>query len=209
MQIESWSNTFLYTYIKTPDPDVVKKKLDILTEKYLGPELERIMGVSMEQFKTKGNRFGFFAQPILDIHLKSTLSSEMKPVGNIQYIYVFGAVAIFILLIGCINFMNLSTARAATRAKEVGVRKSIGALREKLIGQFLSESIVFSFLSTFIALAIVGIVIKPFNEFAGKNISLEMLTHPGIIGGLLLFAMLIGILAGLYPAFLSHEVQTN
>ena len=201
MQVGGWSNTFLYTYIKTNLPDVVKKKFDVVTEKNLGPDLERVMGISSAEFKSKGNRFGFFLQPILDIHLKSELSSELTPVGNIQYIYVFGAVAIFILLIACINFINLSTARAATRAKEVGVRKSIGALREKLIGQFLSESMLFSFSSTFIALAIVGLVLNPFNTLSGKDIPFELLTQPGVTMYLVLFALLIGLLAGLYPAF--------
>src|SRR5688572_3169936 len=178
MQIDAWSNTFLYTYIKTNMPNGVKKKLDLITERNLGPELQRIMGVSLEQFKINGNRFGFFVQPILDIHLKSDLSSEITPPGNMQYIYVFGAVAVFVLLIACINFMNLSTARATTRAKEVGIRKSIGALRGKLIGQFLSESMIFSFASTFAALAIVGLALNSFNSFAGKNIQMDILMQP-------------------------------
>jgi putative ABC transport system permease protein len=201
MQVGSWSNTFLYTYIKTSSPNVVKKKFDMVTEKNLGPDLERVIGISLEEFKSKGNRFGFFLQPILDIHLKSDLSSEMVPTGSIQYIYVFGAVAIFLLLIACINFINLSTARAATRAKEVGVRKSIGAVREKLIGQFLSESIIFSFSATFIALAIAGLVLGTFNALAGKDIQFELLTRPVILFDLALFALFIGLLAGIYPAF--------
>ncbi|HMG94432.1 MAG TPA: FtsX-like permease family protein [Chryseolinea sp.] len=201
MHVGAWSNTFLYTYIKTNSPDVVKKKFDVITEKNLGPDLERVMGISLEEFKSKGNRFGFFLQPILDIHLKSELSSEINPTGNIQYIYVFGAVAFFILLIACINFINLSTARAATRAKEVGVRKSIGAQREKLIGQFLSESMLFSFSSTFIALAIVGLVLNSFNSLAGKDIQFELLTRPTTVIYLVLFALLLGLLAGMYPAF--------
>jgi len=201
MQVGGWSNTFLYTYIKTSSPEVVKKKFNVITEKNLGPDLERVLGVSLEEFKSSGKRFGFFIQPMLDIHLKSDLSSEMVPTGSIQYIYVFGAVAIFVLLIACINFINLSTARAATRAKEVGVRKSIGALREKLIAQFLSESMIFSFSATFIALAIVGLVLGAFNNLAGKDIQFELLTRPVILFDLVLFALFIGLLAGMYPAF--------
>ena len=201
MQIDAWSNTCLYTYLKTRAPEDVKRKLDVLTERSLGPELERIMGVSLDQFKSSGNRFGFFLQPMLDIHLKSDLSSEITPPGNMQYIYVFGAVVIFILLIACINFMNLSTARATTRAKEVGVRKSIGALKEKLIVQFLTESMIFSFASTLIALSIVSIVLNSFNSLAGKEIRIESLMHPAAVFGLLLFTLFIGLLAGAYPAF--------
>ena len=201
MQSDAWSNTFLYTYLKTNAAAEVKKKLDLIAERNLGPELERIMGVSLEQFKSNGNRFGFFLQPMLDIHLKSNLSSEITPSGSMQYIYVFGAVAIFILLIACINFMNLSTARATTRAKEVGVRKSIGALRGKLIGQFLSESMIFSFTSTLVAISIVGLMLNSFNSFAGKEIRMDILMSPAVAFGLLLFAVFIGLLAGTYPAF--------
>jgi putative ABC transport system permease protein len=201
MQIDAWSNTFLYTYVKTKSPEQVKHKLDVIAERNLGPELERIMGVSPAQFKDRGNRFGFFLQPMLDIHLRSRLSSEITPPGNIQHIYIFGAVATFILLIACINFVNLATARATTRAKEVGVRKSIGALREKLIGQFLFESMIFSFASTIVALAITGLVLNSFNSLAGKDISLDVLMQPVPVLGLLSFALLIGLIAGIYPAF--------
>ena len=153
----------------------VKHKLDELTEKNMGPELEEIIGMSQQEFKASGNSFGFFLQPLLDIHLKSDLGSELTPNGNMQYLFIFGAIAAFILLIACINFMNLSTARSATRAKEVGVRKSIGAMRSKLIVQFLSESMIYSFISTVLALAIIGLVFPAFNTLAGKNLELTLL----------------------------------
>jgi putative ABC transport system permease protein len=204
MQNDHWSNTFLYTYVKTrPSADVseIKKKLDVITEKHLGPELEEIMGLSPGQFKANGNQFGFFLQPLLDIHLKSDLEGEIIPQGNIQYVYIFGAVAFFILLIACINFMNLSTARSATRAKEVGVRKSVGAIRSRLIHQFLSESMIYSFIATALALACLGFVLAPFNVLAGKNIELNLFKDPIIIIGIFVFALLTGVIAGSYPAF--------
>ncbi len=207
MQNDHWSNTGLYTYIKlhsSADVSVVKEKLDKLTERNMGPELETILGISPQEFKAKGNSFGFFLQPLLDIHLKSDLSdlsSEITPTGNIQYIFIFGAIAVFILLIACINFMNLSTARSATRAKEVGVRKSIGALRSRLVMQFLSESMIYSFTSTFVALAIIGLIIYPFNTLAGKNLDLIIFAQPIFIMGIIIFALLIGLIAGSYPAF--------
>ena len=204
MQNDNWSNTFIYTYIKAKSPGdapAITEKLDILTEKNLGPELEEITGLSLQQFKANGNRFGFFVQPMLDIHLKSDLESEITPQGNIQYVYIFGAVALFILLIACINFMNLSTARSATRAKEVGVRKSIGAFRTRLIKQFLTESMIYSFIASLLALSIVGLVLNGFNTLAGKNIDLDVFMQPNIIGGMVVFTLLIGLLAGSYPAF--------
>jgi putative ABC transport system permease protein len=203
MQNTHWSNTYLHTYIKTnefSDLAGVKKKLDVITEKNIGPELEEITGLSVEQFRASGNRFGFFLQPLLDIHLKSDLG-EIIPQGNIQYVYVFGAVAFFILLIACINFMNLSTARYATRAKEVGVRKSVGAARKLLISQFLSESMIYSFIATIFAMAIVGLALQPFNELAGKNIELNVFKTPLVIIGIISFGLITGFIAGSYPAF--------
>jgi len=204
MQNDHWSNTSLYTYVKlhsSSDASAAKVKLDKLTEKNMGPELEAILGLSPQAFKAKGNSFGFFLQPLLDIHLKSDLDSEITPHGSVQYVFIFGAVAVFLLLIACINFMNLSTARSATRAKEVGVRKSIGAVRSRLMGQFLSESMLYSFISTFLALAIMGLVLDPFNTLAGKNLQITLLLQPAAIGAMAIFAIVTGLIAGSYPAF--------
>ncbi|MBA4056436.1 MAG: hypothetical protein C0490_17100, partial [Marivirga sp.] len=204
MKIDQWSNTFLYTYVKTnsfADAPVVKKKLDVLTEKKMGPELEKIIGITMDQFKAKGDYFDFFLQPMLDIHLRSDLSSEITPNGSIQYVYIFGVVALFILLIACINFMNLSTARSATRAKEVGVRKSIGAVRSLLMGQFLWESMIYSFISAFFALAIIGSFLEPFNKLIGKQLEFNLFTQPLVLFGIVAFALITGLIAGSYPAF--------
>lgn len=204
MRNDHWSNTGLYTYAKTrsaADASSVKHKLDALTEKNMGPELEAILGLSQQEFKANGNSFGFFLQPLLDIHLKSNLGSELTPNGNIRYLFIFGAIAAFILLIAIINFMNLSTARSATRAKEVGVRKSIGALRSKLMIQFLSESMIYSFISTVIALAIIGLVFPAFNSLAGKNLKFSMIMQPTVLVSIVGFAFLTGLIAGSYPAF--------
>ena len=204
MQNDHWSNTGLYTYVKTrsaADASFVKYKLDELTEKNMGPELEAIIGMSQQEFKASGNSFGFFLQPLLDIHLKSDLGSELTPNGNMQYLFIFGAIAAFILLIACINFMNLSTARSATRAKEVGVRKSIGAMRSKLIMQFLSESMIYSFISTVLALAIIGLVFPAFNTLAGKNLEFTVITQPAVLMSIVGFALVTGLIAGSYPAF--------
>lgn len=204
MRDNHWTNTSLYTYIKVlPNTDIskVSGKLDDLTERNIGVELERIIGLSMEQFKEKGNAFGFFFQPMLDIHLRSDLSSEITPNGNIQYLYIFGSIAIFILLIACINFMNLSTARSSTRAKEIGVRKSVGAARGRLIFQFLSESMLYSYISTFVALLIIGIFLEPFNTLSGKNLDISLFIQPLSIVIILCFGFLVGLIAGSYPAF--------
>lgn len=109
----------------------------------MGGDIEKYLGLTLDQFNTQGNTVGFMVQAMHDIHLHSTLSDDLSANGSIQYVYLFGATAIFIILLACINFMNLSTARSANRAKEVGIRKTIGALRQRLIGQFLMESYIY------------------------------------------------------------------
>lgn len=204
MKDDLWVSNNLYTYFKLQPSgsiDKVKSQLDEMGQKKMGAQLEQLIGMTFEEFKKQGSRVGLFIQPMLDIHLKSNIREEMKPNGNIQYIYVFAAVAGFIILIACINFMNLSTARSTNRAKEVGVRKTIGAYRERLIFQFLSESTIYSFISTLIAIAIVGVSLDAFNMLSGKELRLSIFLNPFIIGGILGFSLFIGLMAGTYPAF--------
>jgi putative ABC transport system permease protein len=204
MKDDHWVSNNLYTYFKLqPNGSIskVKAQLDDMGQKNMGAQLEQLIGMSFEEFKKQGSHVGLFLQPMLDIHLKSNVREELLPNGNIQYIYIFGAVAAFIILIACINFMNLSTARSANRAKEVGVRKTIGAHRERLVFQFLSESMMYSFFSTLIALAIVGVSLDTFNLLSGKELSLSVFLNPVIVIGIVVFSLLIGLIAGSYPAF--------
>jgi putative ABC transport system permease protein len=204
MKNDEWTSNNLYTYFKVhrgADLDAVKKKLDALVVKNAGAELERYLGYTYKQFVEAGNRYGLFFTPLLDIHLRSHLSEEITPNGNIQYLYIFGVIAAFIILIACINFMNLSTARSANRAKEVGVRKTIGAIRERLILQFLSESLLYSVLSTIVALAIIALTLDSFNLLSGKQLNFSIFSNPLIVAGLAVFTIIIGCLAGSYPAF--------
>lgn len=199
-----WSSNNLYTYFQIhpqSNPENVKTALDSFIQKYFGPEIEQYLGISLESFLAQGNQFGYLTQPIHDIHLYSDLDEEIKPSGSIQYLYVFGAIALFIIVIACINFMNLATARSANRAKEVGVRKSVGAGKGRLIGQFLSESMVYSFVSGIVALILIILALRPFNGLSGKDLGLEIFANPLIILGYLGFMILIGLMAGSYPAF--------
>ena len=205
MQSETqWTSHNLYTYFKTnpgADLSVVKKHLERMVETHMGAELERFIGMSLKEFRKQGNDVGLFVQPMLDIHLKSDLADEITPNGNIQYLYIFGLIALFIILLACINFMNLSTARSASRAKEVGIRKTIGAFRSRLVFQFIAESILYAFLSTLLALAIISLALGGFNVLAGKQLTLAIFSNPLVIATLLLFTIIIGIVAGSYPAF--------
>ena len=139
--------------------------------------------------------------PLTDIHLHSHLDSEIEANGDIKYVYTYIIIALFILVIACINFMNLSTARSMKRAKEVGVRKVMGAFRSSLIRQFITESVLMALISALLAIGFVALVLPWFNNFAGKELSL-VTVDPLFFGGLLLIVVLsVGLLAGSYPAF--------
>lgn len=201
---ESWSSNNLYTYFRTyPEVDMsnVQASLDGFIEKYFGPEIEQYLGFSMDELRAQGNNVGYGFMPVEDIHLHSELSEEPTTPGNIQYLYIFGAISIFIILIACINFMNLATAKSANRAKEVGVRKTIGASRIPLIGQFLAESMIYSFLSGIVALFLILVALQPFNALSGKNLSWYVFLDPVLLLGFFAFLFFVGLLAGSYPAF--------
>jgi putative ABC transport system permease protein len=144
---------------------------------------------------------------LTDIHLHSHLDSEIEANGDIRYVYLFSAIAVFILMIACINYMNLATARSAKRAREVGMRKVVGAIRSQLINQFLSESILLVCISLFIALGIVVICLPLMNNFTEKNLSLKSIADLGFLSVLLLVTLFTGFAAGSYPAFFLTSFQ--
>ena len=200
----SWLSNNYITYFllkKGTDPAVFERKLNEEYSKYAGPQLKAATGISIEQFMSKGNRYGFVLQPLSSIHLHSNLNYEIEQNGNISYVYIFSAIALAILLIACINFINLSTARSEKRAKEVGVRKTLGSIRSHLIGQFLAESILMSTIAVTIAVGIVEVLLPVFNELAGKKMSLNLLGNPLNILLLFCLAIAVGVIAGSYPAF--------
>jgi len=144
-------------------------------------------------------------QRLADIHLHSQLDSEIEANGNIVYVYIFSAIAFFLLLIACINFMNLATARSANRAKEVGLRKVVGADRRQLIRQFLGETVVMALIALLLAVVLVEVALPKFNAFAGKELALRSQGMLFILASLLGVTLFVGIVAGSYPAFfLSH-----
>ena len=148
-----------------------------------------------------GNFYRIGTQPLLDVHLDSDITDNIRPVGNKKYLYIFSSIALFIILIACINFMNLSTARSAGRAREVGLRKVVGSRKGSLIWQFLAESFIMVILAMVIALLILEMVLPVFNREVQLNLGLHYFRDWYTLPGLLLFAVLIGLLAGSYPAF--------
>ena len=146
-------------------------------------------------------------QPLLDIRLHSRLRSEIEPTGNILYVYVFTAIAVFVLMIACINFMNLTTARSIKRVKEVGIRKVIGAQKNQLIRQFLGESLLLSILSAVMAICVVVLTLPLFNRIAVKDMSLSSILNPWLVLSIIAIALAVGLLSGIYPAFVISSFQ--
>ncbi|WP_224998672.1 ABC transporter permease [Cesiribacter sp. SM1] len=200
----SWMVSEFYTYLLLPegyDYKQLEAKLPQVVEKYMGPQLQQSMGISLAQFREAGNDLGLFLQPLSAIYLHSDLLTSLEPGGDIRYVYIFAAVAAFMLLIACINFMNLSTAGASKRAREVGVRKVLGSGKGQLVGQFLTESVLLSLLALLLGLLMVELALPVFNELSGKSLGLRLMERPLLIPGLLLFGLFVGVLAGSYPAF--------
>ncbi|MCW3463048.1 ABC transporter permease [Chitinophaga nivalis] len=200
----SWMVSGYYTYLVLAPGTSYKKleaKLPQIVEKHIGPQLLTAMGMSLASFRSKGNDIGLYLQPLTDIHLRSDLMFELESGGDIRYIYIFGAIAAFMLLIACINFMNLSTAGTSKRAREVGIRKVMGARKTSLVWQFLLESILLTSIALLLAIVLVQGVLPAFNNLAGKKLSLHISSHPLLLPGMVLFCLFTGVLAGSYPAF--------
>lgn len=184
------------------DYKAFEKNFAQVIDKYILPQAKQFMQIeSMKDFEKTGNRLSYSLTPLTAIHLRSERNVELGINGSIQYVYIFGAVALFILLIACINFMNLSTARSASRAKEVGIRKVLGTEKKSLIRQFLAESTLTSFIALFLAIAFTWLALNWFNDLAGKQFDISDLLQPGFLLFLLLMPVAVGLLAGSYPAF--------
>jgi putative ABC transport system permease protein len=177
----------------------LEAKLPGMVEKYMGPQIKQFMGLTLEQFRTKGNAIGFKLRPLTAIHLYGDSNTELEAGGDIRYIYIFSVVAIFMLLIACINFINLSTAGAAKRAKEVGMRKVLGSRKKDLVKQFLLESLLITLIALGIAAMLVQLALPLFNELSGKTLSFGFQLKP--MAALTILGLLVSLLAGLYPAF--------
>jgi putative ABC transport system permease protein len=199
---DSWmEGTFLTYLLLRPGTSLsaLQAKFPDMVKKYMGPQIQHEMGLSLDQFRTKGNQLGFILQPLTAIHLHPNTTSEVEPGGNATYVYVFGAIALFMLVIASMNFVNLSTASASKRAKEVGVRKVIGSGRPQLIRQFLMESSLLVVISLLISVALIYYSLPIFNNISGK----ELIFVPNfrIIGELVGLGVIVSLAAGIYPAF--------
>ena len=197
--MQNWLSLNNYTYLLLQegyDYKQLEQKFPEMVNKHAGAILKYVKG-----------ELNVFLQPLTSIHLHSNLMQELSGNSNIIYVYIFSIIAVIILAIACINFMNLSTARSAGRAQEVGLRKVLGADRGNIIRQFLSESVFYSFLSLIVAITLVELVLPFFRSISGIELSINYIKNPWIIPGLMGLALFVGIIAGSYPAFFLSAFQ--
>lgn len=184
-----WDSQYVYIKMKeATDPSKMESIFPEFIDNHLAP-------LTSENFK-------LFLQPLLDIHLNSNNGLEIEANGNINHIYIFSIIAIFILIIACVNYMNLTTARSLRRAGEVGMRKVMGASKSNLIGQFLSESFIMTFIAIIIAFGLTLLLLPLFNQFAGKEIARNVLFDPTILMNIALLLIFVALFSGTYPSFI-------
>ncbi|HQR01580.1 MAG TPA: ABC transporter permease, partial [Ferruginibacter sp.] len=187
------NNNMFFTYLQLkPGTDVaaLQAKFPAFIDKYAGKDL-KAQGFYKKQFLTK----------LTDIHLYSGMNQNVTPPGSVTYLYILTSIALFTLLIACINFMNLSTARSSKRSAEVGIRKVLGAEKSALVRQFLGESVFMSLIAFVFAFALVWFLLPAFNKLAGKELSLSFSQNTITIAAFLVLSVITGIVAGIYPAF--------
>lgn len=200
---ESWMSDRYATYLLLQEgvtDRAIEPKLGGFLKQHMGPQIKEALGISMEEWLSSGNRYGYFLEPLTGIYLDSEATMQMEPVGDKRYVIIFSLVALFILIIACVNFMNLTTAKASNRAREVGMRKVAGARRRQLIGQFLSESVILSFIALFFALVLVHLLMPTFNQITQKALSLPYGSEPLFVPALVVLALITGLIAGSYSS---------
>lgn len=194
--LEGWAWNPVWTYLllhEKADPATLEAQFPGFVDQYFHPAIKDMISL--------------YLQPLTDIHLYSQLDFELGPNSDIAYVYIFSAIAVFILLIACINFMNLATARSVKRAQEVGVRKALGAHRLQLMKQFLGESLLTTVLAAAIAIPLLYALLPVLNDIAGKALTLHLSEHAWLFGLLFGVSVLVGLLSGLYPALFLSSFQ--
>ncbi len=207
----TWSNVQYYTYLqldKGADPKKIEAGMPKLVAKYVVPEVQHDEGVSLAEAQKSVNTFLFVLQPLRNIHFYGVSSSELEYNSDIKYVYIFSALAVFILVLACVNFTNLSTAIASRRGKEIGIRKVMGSLKSQLVSQFLMEAVLLTFLALLVAIGLVLVLLPYFNQLAGKHFAINGLFQFRTLAVLLTLGLVTGICAGGYPAFFLSSFNT-
>ncbi len=199
----SWLSHNFQTYILLrdgADPKALSAKFPAMVSRYVLPQIKQYFSADVESLNSNGDHLDYYLQPLTDIHLQSSYIGEFEPGGDARYVWVFGSVGIFILLIACVNFINLSTARATGRAREVGIRKTLGSGKTELVIQFLTESIMVSVVSVFLGFLLAWLSVPVLNQVAGSSISIPF-QQANLWFSLIGLTLVIGVLAGAYPSF--------
>jgi putative ABC transport system permease protein len=207
----SWLQGQYFTYItlrKGTDLKQFNSKVNAILSKNLAPQMKEKMGISLAESMAKGNSFSLMLQPLLDIHLQSNLRGELEQGGQQKTVAIFGAIALFMLLIACINFMNLSTASASKRVKEIGMRKVLGSAKGQLINQFLSESFIATVFAMLLGLGLFCLCLPFFNQLSNKHIEISSLFNAKYILTIVIMTLIISLLSGAYPAFFMSSFPT-
>ena len=206
----SWVWMQVVTYVKLRDgvtPASIEAQIPSLVKKYGAAGFSRV-GISYDEIIREGGRWNFVFQPMRDVYLgSSTIGNRLGPLGNRSQVYLFSIIAVFIVGIACINFMNITTARSSGRAKEIGIRKVLGSERTTLMVQFLLESTLFSFLATPLALLLVELFLIPFNHLSGKALTFNLFDPVWLPGVLILLAVVVGLVAGSYPGLYLSSIR--
>lgn len=205
-----WGSNSLQTFILV-EQGVTRAEIDdqfpALLDKYFGPIINAIMNISLDEFYEGGNRYYYYLESLTDVHLHSSFTEGIESSTDTIYVYVLSIIALFILFIACINFVNLTTARSSLRAKEVGLKKVVGSSRGRLINQFLTESMIISIISMILAVVLVEVLLGKFNNLAEKELSVNYFSNPIIIPSLLILTIFVGFVAGSYAAFFQSSVS--
>jgi putative ABC transport system permease protein len=199
-----WLNHNFYTYFVVragTDKDILQEKFQEIVVKYVGPQIQEFIGISLADFQNAGNDFRYVLEPLKDIHLKGAPQYNLEPPGSLTTVYIFAVIAFLILIIAIINYVNLATAKSATRAKEVGVRKVSGANKTGLIVQFIGESVLIVTLAALIAVFLVYALTPSFNDLAGNDLTIAVFDSPTGIISFVSLIILVALAAGFYPAF--------
>lgn len=205
----SWVWTQMATYVRLRDNvpndagamQKLESKFPAMVKTQAADAFRRI-GQPLDEFEKKGGKYILRLQPLTAIHLHSAgVSSNLTTLSDIEYVYIFSAIACFIIILACVNFMNLSTAQSAKRAKEVGIRKVLGSVKAQLIKQFFTESFIYTMIATAIALLLVSVLMKLFNQVSGKGLSFGLLFSNNNLIYLIAVIVITGLLAGSYPSF--------
>lgn len=201
---KTWMSNSFETYVllyPNTNPEDVNNRFAGMIEKYVGPEIIKYLGITIEEFISAGNKYNMYLQKLTDIHLDPSIEQDLKAANDPKYLWIFGSIALLILTIASINFMNLSTAQATKRAKEVGIKKVSGSSRGALIKQFLIETVILSLIALLFTILITEISLPWFNSLLGIHLSVGYFSNWYTILVLIFGTAFIGLLAGSYPAF--------